>query len=192
MIPHSSLFTSFLAQLRRKEKHKGRKTKAYMKRSLSIPININDDSDDFCSSTYRIRLMWGYVYSPPLFFSNCVAGKNMQKEGYNCEIWSFRFSREVKLVYRGQLILWSNQWNSGYSSILLSFEVLYPSSSPIKTSHGLWTSFASASKLYGLEISEKRLRRTICSQRPRLAWKTHASKLPNRRLYNLHCTLLIV
>ena len=146
-----------------------------------------------CSSTYRIRLMWGYVYSPPLFFSNCVAGKNMQKEGYNCEILSFRFSREVKLVYRGQLILWSNQWNSGYSSILLSFEVLYPSSSPIKTSHGLSTSFASASKLYGLEISEKRLRRTICSQRPRLAWKTHAaSKLPNRRLYNLHCTLLIV
>ena len=136
--------------------------------------------------------MWGYISASPLSFSNCVASKNMQKEGYNCEILSFRFSREVKLVYRGQLILWSNQWNSGYSSILLSFEVLYPSSSPIKTSHGLSTSFASASKLYGLEISEKRLRRTICSQRPRLAWKTHASKLPNRRLYNLHCTLLIV
>ena len=136
--------------------------------------------------------MWGYVYSPPLFISNCVASKNMQKEGYNCEILSFRFSRDVKLVYRGQSLLWSYQWNSGYSSILLSFEVLYPSSSPIKTSHGLSTSFASASKLYGLEISEKRLRRTICSQRPRLAWKTHASKLPNRRLYNLHCTLLIV
>ena len=114
------------------------------------------------------------------------------ERGYNCEISSFRFSREVKLVYRGQLILWSHQWNSGYSSILLSFEVLYPSSSPIKTSHGLSTSFASASKLYGLGISEKRLRRTICSQRPGLAWKTHASKLPNRRLYNLHCTLLIV
>ena len=53
MIPLSSLFNSFPAQLRRKEKHKGRKTKAYVKRSLSTPININDDIDAMISALHK-------------------------------------------------------------------------------------------------------------------------------------------
>ena len=52
------LFTSFLVQLRRKEKHKGRKTKAYIKRSLSIPININDDIEVMISALQHIGLDW--------------------------------------------------------------------------------------------------------------------------------------
>ena len=58
MIPLSSLFNSFPAQLRRKEKHKGRKTKAYVKRSLSIPININDDIEVIISALQHIGLDW--------------------------------------------------------------------------------------------------------------------------------------
>jgi len=83
MIPHSSLFTSFLAQLRRKEKHKGRKTKAYMKRSLSIPININDDIGvaisalqhiglDSCEDTFTLH---------PFSFSIASQAKTCRKKG---------------------------------------------------------------------------------------------------------------
>ena len=83
MIPLSSLFTSFLAQLRRKEKHKGRKTKAYMKRSLSIPININDDIEvmisalqhiglDSCEDTFTLH---------PFSFSIASQAKTCRKKG---------------------------------------------------------------------------------------------------------------
>ena len=83
MIPLSSLFTSFLAQLRRKEKHKGRKTKAYMKRSLSIPININDDIEVMISALQHIGLDWceDTFTLHPFSFSIASQAKTCRKKG---------------------------------------------------------------------------------------------------------------
>ena len=83
MIPLSSLFTSSLAQSRRKEKHKGRKTEAYMKRSLSIPININDDIDAMISAPQHKGLDWceDTFTLHPFSFPIASQGKTCRKKG---------------------------------------------------------------------------------------------------------------